>query len=74
MCTLEDEENLSDHMVEIDILSEIKHKNIVELYEAYSIEDKLWVCVMFVQDFIDFFSNLLIMLIHLWFLFSLIRC
>lgn len=43
MCTLEDEENLSDHMVEIDILSEIKHENIVELYEAYSIEDKLWV-------------------------------
>ena len=43
MCTLEDEENLSDHMVEIDILSEIKHKNIVELYEAFSIEDKLWV-------------------------------
>lgn len=43
LCTLEDEENLSDHMVEIDILSEIKHPNIVELYEAFSIEDKLWV-------------------------------
>lgn len=43
MCTLEDEENLSDHMVEIDILSEIRHLNIVELYEAYSIDDKLWV-------------------------------
>jgi len=43
MCTLEDEENLSDHMVEIDILSEIKHSNIVELYEAFSIDDKLWV-------------------------------
>lgn len=43
MCTLEDEENLSDHMVEIDILSEIKHENIVELYEAFSIDDKLWV-------------------------------
>lgn len=43
MCTLEDEENLSDHMVEIDILSEIKHPNIVELYEAFSIDDKLWV-------------------------------
>uniref|UniRef100_A0A8W7Q3B8 Protein kinase domain-containing protein n=1 Tax=Anopheles coluzzii TaxID=1518534 RepID=A0A8W7Q3B8_ANOCL len=42
MCTLEDEENLSDHMVEIDILSEIKHPNIVGLYEAYSIDDKLW--------------------------------
>lgn len=43
MCTLEDEENLSDHMVEIDILSEIRHENIVELYEAFSIDDKLWV-------------------------------
>lgn len=43
MCTLEDEENLSDHMVEIDILSEIKHPNIVALYEAFSMDDKLWV-------------------------------
>jgi STE20-like kinase len=43
MCTLEDEENLSDHMVEIDILSEIRHLNIVELFEAFSIDDKLWV-------------------------------
>lgn len=43
MCTLEDEENLSDHMVEIDILSEIKHPNVVELYEAFSLDDKLWV-------------------------------
>lgn len=46
MCTLEDEENLSDHMVEIDILSEIKHENIVKLYEAFSLEDKLWVSLL----------------------------
>lgn len=46
MCTLEDEDNLSDHMVEIDILSEIKHENIVKLYEAYSLEDKLWVIII----------------------------
>ncbi|XP_031629687.1 STE20-like serine/threonine-protein kinase isoform X2 [Contarinia nasturtii] len=45
MCTLEDEENLSDHMVEIDILSEIKHPNIVELYEAFSVDDKLWMLI-----------------------------
>lgn len=45
MCTLEDEENLSDHMVEIDILSEIKHPNIVALYEAFSLDDKLWVSI-----------------------------
>lgn len=47
MCTLEDEENLSDHMVEIDILSEIRHPNIVELYEAFSLDDKLWVSCKF---------------------------
>lgn len=46
MCTLEDEENLSDHMVEIDILSEIRHENIVELFEAYSLDDKLWVSLL----------------------------
>ncbi|KAH8284940.1 hypothetical protein KR054_003018 [Drosophila jambulina] len=45
MCQLEDEENLSDHMVEIDILSEIKHPNVVELYEAFSIDDKLWMLI-----------------------------
>ncbi|XP_059607507.1 serine/threonine-protein kinase 10 isoform X2 [Phlebotomus argentipes] len=45
MCTLEDEENISDHMVEIDILSEIKHLNIVELYEAFSLDDKLWMLI-----------------------------
>uniref|UniRef100_A0A6B2EJ04 Putative ste20-like serine/threonine-protein kinase n=1 Tax=Phlebotomus kandelakii TaxID=1109342 RepID=A0A6B2EJ04_9DIPT len=45
MCTLEDEENISDHMVEIDILSEIKHINIVELYEAFSLDDKLWMLI-----------------------------
>lgn len=49
MCTLEDEENLSDHMVEIDILSEIRHENIVELFEAYSLDDKLWVSFIIFQ-------------------------
>lgn len=37
------EEELDDYMVEIDILSECKHKNIVELYEAYFYDSKLWV-------------------------------
>lgn len=54
MCTLEDEENLSDHMVEIDILSEIKHPNIVELYEAFSVDDKLWVRIIFFIEFLFF--------------------
>lgn len=45
MLTLEDEENISDHMVEIDILSEIKHENVVELFEAFAIDDKLWMLI-----------------------------
>jgi STE20-like kinase len=59
MCTLEDEENLSDHMVEIDILSEIRHLNIVELFEAFSIEDKLWV-----RRLLDFTSQILFFFLH----------
>lgn len=43
MCALEGEDDLSDFMVEIDILSECKHPNMVELYEAYFNEGKLWV-------------------------------
>uniref|UniRef100_A0A1A9WAE5 Protein kinase domain-containing protein n=1 Tax=Glossina brevipalpis TaxID=37001 RepID=A0A1A9WAE5_9MUSC len=45
MCILEAVADLSDHMVEIDILSEIKHPNIVELYEAYFIDLKLWMLI-----------------------------
>lgn len=43
MCLLEGEDDLSDFMVEIDILTECKHPNVVELHEAYFLEDKLWV-------------------------------
>lgn len=43
MCALEGEDDLSDFMIEIDILSECKHPNIVELHEAYFVEGKLWV-------------------------------
>ncbi|XP_065368643.1 serine/threonine-protein kinase 10 isoform X2 [Calliphora vicina] len=45
MCILEAVADLSDHMVEIDILSEIKHPNIVELYEAFYIDLKLWMLI-----------------------------
>lgn len=58
MCTLEDEENLSDHMVEIDILSEIKHPNIVALYEAFSLDDKLWVSEIDIHDIANFHHEL----------------
>ncbi|KAG8307807.1 hypothetical protein J6590_013504 [Homalodisca vitripennis] len=43
MCALEGEDDLSDFMIEIDILSECKHENIVELHEAFFTNGKLWV-------------------------------
>ncbi|KAJ8667247.1 hypothetical protein QAD02_008909 [Eretmocerus hayati] len=45
MCALEGEDDLSDFMIEIDILSDCKHPNIVELHEAYFIEGKLWMLI-----------------------------
>ncbi|XP_015597682.1 serine/threonine-protein kinase 10 isoform X2 [Cephus cinctus] len=45
MCALEGEDDLSDFMIEIDILSECKHPNVVELHEAYFMEGKLWMLI-----------------------------
>ncbi|XP_076678517.1 sterile20-like kinase isoform X3 [Andrena cerasifolii] len=45
MCALDGEDDLSDFMIEIDILSECKHPNVVELHEAYFIEGKLWMLI-----------------------------
>ncbi|XP_058808157.1 serine/threonine-protein kinase 10 isoform X2 [Phymastichus coffea] len=45
MCALEGEDDLSDFMIEIDILAECKHPNVVELHEAYFIEGKLWMLI-----------------------------
>ncbi|XP_063371671.1 serine/threonine-protein kinase 10 [Cydia amplana] len=42
MCVLDNEDDLADFTVEIDILSECRHPNVVELHEAYFIENKLW--------------------------------
>ncbi|VVC99133.1 unnamed protein product [Leptidea sinapis] len=42
MCMLDHEDDLSDFTVEIDILSECRHPNVVELHEAYFIDNKLW--------------------------------
>ena len=58
MCALEGEDDLSDFMIEIDILSECKHPNVVELHEAYFIESKLWVC--FIVQFKFIFYNVTI--------------
>lgn len=43
MCILEGEDDLADFMIEIDILAECKHPNIVQLYEAFFVNSKLWV-------------------------------
>ena len=43
ICALETEDELSDFMVEIDILSEVSHENVIKLYEAYFYQNKLWV-------------------------------
>ena len=43
ICVLETEDELADFMVEIDILSEVSHENVIKLYEAYFYQDKLWV-------------------------------
>ena len=43
ICVLETEDELSDFMVEIDILAEVAHDNVIKLYEAYFYQNKLWV-------------------------------
>lgn len=44
---VKDESELDDFMVEIDILSECKHKHVVGMYEAYYHENKLWMMLEF---------------------------
>lgn len=44
ICECKEEEELEDFVVEIDILSDCRHPNIVELLEAYFFEGSLWVC------------------------------
>ena len=40
---IQEESELDDFMVEIDILAECKHPNIVKLYEAFFYDQALWV-------------------------------
>ena len=42
ICQLETEEELSDFMVEIEILNELHHENIIKLLDAYYHDSKLW--------------------------------
>jgi STE20-like kinase len=38
-----EETDLEDYSIEIEILSQCKHKNVVGLHEAYLYSEKLWV-------------------------------
>ena len=40
---IENDLDIDDHAVEINILCELKHPNIVMLQETYFFQDKLWV-------------------------------
>jgi len=44
---IKDESELDDFMVEIDILSECKHKYVVGLFETYFHDNKLWMMLEF---------------------------
>jgi len=48
ICTLESEEELEDFTVEIDILSELSHANVIQLYESFYYQNKLWVRQYFI--------------------------
>ncbi len=43
ICVLENDEDLDDFVVEINILAEISHNNVIKLYEAFFYQNKLWV-------------------------------
>lgn len=46
MCRLETDEDLDDFRVEIDILADCKHPNVVTLFDAFCFDNKLWVSFM----------------------------
>jgi len=43
ICVLENDDELDDFVVEINILAEISHENVIKLYEAFFYQNKLWV-------------------------------
>jgi len=45
ICALETEDELSDFTVEIDILHDLSHDNIIQLYDAYHYDSKLWMFI-----------------------------
>ncbi|XP_055927801.1 serine/threonine-protein kinase 10-like isoform X2 [Argiope bruennichi] len=49
ICELKGEDDLDDFTVEIDILTECRHPNIVGLVEAFFYESKLWMMIEFCE-------------------------
>ena len=43
VCEMGEEDELEGFMVEIDILTEMQHKNVVGLIDAYLMKKQLWV-------------------------------
>lgn len=46
---VKDDAELEDFMVEIDILSECKHKHVVDMFQAYVHDNELWVNMSFLS-------------------------
>jgi len=49
ICELNGEDELEDFVVEIDILTECRHQNIVSLLEAFFGDGKLWMLIEFCE-------------------------
>jgi len=45
VCKIEHETDLDDFSVEIDILSDTQHENVIELYEAFYYQEQLWMFI-----------------------------
>lgn len=54
---IQDDTELDDFMVEIDILAECKHPNIVGLHEAYFYDQALWVSTRWYKYYVSFVWN-----------------
>lgn len=49
---MQNEEELSDFTVEIEILHDLNHENIIQLLDAYFYDNKLWVSGVAVEGII----------------------
>lgn len=51
-------EELEDFLIEIEILTECRHPNIVGLYDVYWFEQKLWVLLFDSSHLLSFMSGI----------------